>query len=130
MKIKQSQIITGLAFSFGLLSLFSIWNIYNWDLLGWGSKLFLFPFLAAIGFLAKLTPEQAPLYVRIQLSLLGLHMLFYLIVFRMTVLITDSKTFMNKINNLIFGQLKTTIVAEIIYSSFLSEKKFLNHLNT
>lgn len=83
MKIKQSQILTGLALSFGLLSLFSIWNIYNWDLLGWGTKLFLFPFLAAISFLTKLTPEQTPLYVRIQLGLLGLHSLFYLIVFNL-----------------------------------------------
>jgi hypothetical protein len=83
MKIKQSQILTGLALSFGLLSLFSIWNIYNWDLLGWGTKLFLFPFLAAISFLTKLTPEQTPLYVRIQLGLLGLHTLFYLIVFEL-----------------------------------------------
>ena len=83
MKIKQSQILTGLALSFGLLSLFSIWNIYNWDLLGWGTKLFLFPFLAAISFLTKLTPEQAPLHVRIQLGLLGLHTLFYLIVFNL-----------------------------------------------
>jgi hypothetical protein len=83
MKIKQSQILSGLALTFGLLSLFSIWNIYNWDLLGWGTKLFLFPFLAAISFLTKLTPEQTPLYVRIQLSLLGLHTLFYLIVFNL-----------------------------------------------
>jgi hypothetical protein len=83
MKIKQSQILTGLALSFGLLSLFSIWNIYNWDLLGWGTKLFLFPFLAAISFLTKLTPEQTPLFVRIQLGLLGLHTLFYLIVFNL-----------------------------------------------
>lgn len=83
MKIKQSQILTGLSLSFGLLSLFSIWNIYNWDLLGWGTKLFLFPFLAAISFLTKLTPEQMPIYVRIQLGLLGLHTLFYLIVFNL-----------------------------------------------
>lgn len=83
MKIKQSQILSGLALTFGLLSLFSIWNIYNWDLLGWGTKLFLFPFLAAISFLTKLTPEQTPLYVRIQLGLLGLHTLCYLIVFNL-----------------------------------------------
>lgn len=83
MKIKQSQILAGLALSFGLLSLFSIWNSYNWDFLGWGTKLFLFPFLAAISFLAQLTPQQMQLYVRIQIGLLVLHTLLYLVVFNL-----------------------------------------------
>ncbi len=83
MKIKQSQILAGLALCFGLLSLFSIWNSYQWDILGWGTQLFLFPFLAAISFLAKLTPQQLQLYVRIQIGLLVLHTLLYLIVFNL-----------------------------------------------
>jgi len=81
MKIKLNQAISGLAIFFGLLSLFSIWNVYNWDFLGWGTKLFLFPFLAVISFLAKLTPEKPKLFVRLQLGLLGLHTLLYLWVF-------------------------------------------------
>ncbi len=81
MKIKLNQGISGLAIFFGLLSLFSIWNVYNWDILGWGTKLFLFPFLAVISFLAKITPEKPKLFVRLQLGLLGLHMLLYLWVF-------------------------------------------------
>ncbi|MEY3074877.1 MAG: hypothetical protein RJB25_515 [Bacteroidota bacterium] len=81
MKIKLNQAISGLAIFFGLLSLFSIWNVYNWDILGWGTKLFLFPFLAVISFLAKLTPEKPKLFVRLQLGLLGLHTLLYLWVF-------------------------------------------------
>jgi hypothetical protein len=83
MKIKQSQILAGLALCFGLLSLFSIWNSYQWDILGWGTQLFLFPFLAAISFLAKLTPQQRQPYVRIQIGLLVLHTLLYLIVFNL-----------------------------------------------
>jgi hypothetical protein len=83
MKIKQSQILAGLALCFGLLSLFSIWNSYQWDILGWGTQLFLFPFLAAISFLAKLTPQQRQLYVRIQIGLLVLHTILYLIVFNL-----------------------------------------------
>jgi hypothetical protein len=83
MKIKQSQIFAGLALCFGLLSLFSIWNSYQWDILGWGTQLFLFPFLAAISFLAKLTPQQRLPYVRIQIGLLVLHTILYLIVFNL-----------------------------------------------
>ena len=83
MKIKQSQILAGLALCFGLLSLFSIWNTYQWDILGWGTQLFLFPFLAAISLLAKLTPQQQQLYVRIQIGLLVLHTILYLIVFNL-----------------------------------------------
>jgi hypothetical protein len=81
MKIKQTQIISGLVLTFGLLSLFSIWNVFNWDILGWGTKLFLFPFLALISFLAKLTPAKPTLFLRIQLGLLGLHTLLYFWVF-------------------------------------------------
>ena len=81
MKIKQTQVLSGLAISFGLLSLFSIWNVYNWDILGWGTKLFLFPFLAVIGFMAKLTPAQPPIFARIQIGLLFLHTALYFLVF-------------------------------------------------
>lgn len=81
MKIKQTQVISGLLLTFGLLSLFSIWNVFNWDILGWGTKLFLFPFLALISFLAKLTPAKPTLFLRIQLGLLGLHTLLYFWVF-------------------------------------------------
>ncbi|MDP4596762.1 MAG: hypothetical protein NWS92_07300 [Crocinitomicaceae bacterium] len=81
MKIKQTQVLSGLAISFGLLSLFSIWNVYNWDILGWGTKLFLFPFLAVISFMAKLTPNKPPLFVRIQLGILVLHTALYFLVF-------------------------------------------------
>jgi len=81
MKIKQTQVLSGLAISFGLLSLFSIWNVYNWDILGWGTKLFLFPFLAVIGFMAKLTPAKPAIFVRIQMGLLVLHTVLYFLVF-------------------------------------------------
>lgn len=81
MKIKQAQILSALAISFGLLSLFSIWNVFNWDLLGWGTQLFLFPFLAVISYLAKLTPAKPVVFVRIQIGLLVLHALLYFLVF-------------------------------------------------
>ena len=81
MKIKQPQVLSGLAISFGLLSLFSIWNVYNWDILGWGTKLFLFPFLAVISFMAKLTPAKPAIFVRLQLGILVLHTALYFLVF-------------------------------------------------
>ena len=81
MKIKQPQVLSALTMCFGLLSLFSIWNVYNWDILGWGTKLFLFPFLAVISFMAKLTPAQPPIFARIQIGLLFLHSALYFIVF-------------------------------------------------
>lgn len=117
MKIKQTQVLSGLAISFGLLSLFSIWNVYNWDILGWGTKLFLFPFLAAISFLTKLTPEQTPLYLRIQLGLLGLHTLFYLIVFNLQ----DPHT--PNLLLLLLSLLLSTIVLLLAKISLLSSRK-------
>jgi hypothetical protein len=81
MKMNQSKVISGLVLAFSLLSLFSFWNVFNWDILGWGTKLFLFPFLALIGFLAKLTPAKPVIFVRIQLGLLCLHALLYFWVF-------------------------------------------------
>ena len=81
MKIKQTQIFSALAISFGLLSLFSIWNVFNWDILGWGTQLFLFPFLAVISYLAKLTPAKPAVFVRIQIGLLILHTALYFLVF-------------------------------------------------
>lgn len=83
MNSKGAQILTALALGFGLLSLFSVWNIYNWDLLGWGTQLFLFPFLAVISFLARLTPSEAPLYVRLQFGMLALHTILYFVVFNL-----------------------------------------------
>jgi hypothetical protein len=81
MKIKQTQVLSALAISFGLLSLFSIWNVFNWDILGWGTQLFLFPFLALISYLAKLTPAKPAVFVRIQMGLLVLHTALYFLVF-------------------------------------------------
>lgn len=83
MKIKTGQILSGLVLGFGLLSLFSVWNIYNWDLLGWGSRLFLFPFLTVISLMAKLSPQEAKLHVKLQLGLLFLHVLLYFVVFNL-----------------------------------------------
>lgn len=124
MKIKQSQILSGLALTFGLLSLFSIWNIYNWDLLGWGTKLFLFPFLAAISFLTKLTPEQTPHYVRIQLGLLGLHTLFYLIVFNL------QDPHAPNLLLLLVSPLLSTIVLLLAKISLLSSNKYQLQIHT
>jgi hypothetical protein len=81
MKIKQTQVLSALAIGFGLLSLFSIWNVFNWDILGWGTQLFLFPFLALISYLTKLTPAKPTIFVRIQIGLLVLHTLLYFLVF-------------------------------------------------
>lgn len=81
MKISQDKIRTALALTFGLLSLFSVWNIYNWDFLGWGSKLFLFPFLAVIALMAKLSPKTPKWASPLQLGLLVLHGFFYFWIF-------------------------------------------------
>lgn len=81
MKISRTQIWSGLAIGFGLMSLFSIWNILNWALLGWGSKLFLFPFLAVISFMAKLSIQKRLLFEQIQGGLLLLQILLYFFVF-------------------------------------------------
>jgi hypothetical protein len=81
MKVNLTSISSWLAIVFGLLSMFSIWNIYNWDILGWGTKLFLFPFLAVIAFFGRLTSEQSPTFIRIQLGLLLLHGVLYFLVF-------------------------------------------------
>jgi hypothetical protein len=83
MKISRTQIWSGLAIGFGLLSLFSIWNIYNWALLGWGSKLFLFPFLAVISFMAKLSVQKRILFEQIQGVLLLLQIALYFFVFNL-----------------------------------------------
>jgi hypothetical protein len=81
MKITSSQILSALSIGFGLLSFFSIWNIYNWDLLGWGTKLFLFPFLAVISFLGKLSIQQNAIYLRLQVAMLLLHFGVFVFVF-------------------------------------------------
>lgn len=83
MKITKAKILTALTLGFGLLSLFSVWNIYNWDFLGWGSKLFLFPFLTIIALMAKLSPEKPKWISSIQIGLMGLHGLCYFVVFNL-----------------------------------------------
>jgi len=81
MKITQAKILTALTLGFGLLSLFSVWNIYNWDFLGWGSKLFLFPFLTVIALMAKLSPKKPKWISSIQIGLMALHGVCYFVVF-------------------------------------------------
>ncbi len=80
MKITQAKILTALTLGFGLLSLFSVWNIYNWDFLGWGSKLFLFPFLTVIALMAKLSPAKPKWISSIQIGLMALHGVCYFFV--------------------------------------------------
>ncbi|MFM8962889.1 MAG: hypothetical protein ACKOGD_03485, partial [Sphingomonadales bacterium] len=76
-------ILTALTLGFGLLSLFSVWNNYNWDFLGWGSKLFLFPFLTVIALMAKLSPKKPKWISSIQIGLMALHGLCYFVVFNL-----------------------------------------------
>lgn len=83
MKITQAKILTALTLGFGLLSLFSVWNIYNWDFLGWGSKLFLFPFLTVIALMAKLSPKKPKWISSIQIGLMALHGVCYFVVFNL-----------------------------------------------
>lgn len=77
MKITRKKIASILSVVFGLLSLLSLWNNYNWNIVGWGSQLFLFPFLAVISFMAKLSPSKPKKWISIQFALLVLHTLFY-----------------------------------------------------
>ncbi len=80
MKITQKKIASILSIVFGLLSLLSFWNSYNWNILGWGSQLFLFPFLALISFMAKLSPNKPKKWIYIQFALLLLHTTIYIMV--------------------------------------------------
>ncbi len=53
---KSPQIFGAIALVSASLSLFSVWNLLQWDFLNWGTQLFLFPFICAIcvmGFFSK-----------------------------------------------------------------------------
>ena len=57
---KSPQIFGAIALVSASLSLFSVWNLLQWDFLNWGTQLFLFPFICAIcvmGFFSKADPS-------------------------------------------------------------------------
>ena len=66
---KSPQFFGAIALVSASISLFSVWNLFNWDFLNWGTQLFLFPFICAIsvmGFFSKADPSWS------KISLLGL----------------------------------------------------------
>lgn len=80
MKFTFNKLFITLSAIFGLLSLFSIWNVYHWDVIGWGNQLLLFPFLTIIALLAFLSVQKKLLWVFIQIGLMLLHWLLYFLI--------------------------------------------------
>lgn len=79
---KSSQIFGAIALVCATLSLFSVWNILQWDFLNWGTQLFLFPFLCAIsvmGFFSKADPSWSKISI---FSLILVQVVLYFIVFK------------------------------------------------
>ncbi|MEN9699047.1 MAG: hypothetical protein RLZZ301_245 [Bacteroidota bacterium] len=67
---------------FGALSLFASYNVLNWDILGWGSTLFLFPFLCAISALPLLIRQATPYFRWAIIGSLVLHVVLYSLLFK------------------------------------------------
>ena len=80
MKFTFNKLFITLSALFGLLSLFSIWNVYHWDVIGWGNQLFLFPFLTIISLLASFSVKERSPWVFIQTGLMLLHWLLYFLI--------------------------------------------------
>jgi hypothetical protein len=79
---KSSQIFGAIALVCASLSLFSVWNLLQWDFLNWGTQLFLFPFICAIsvmGFFSKADPSWSKISLYV---LLFLQAALYFFVFK------------------------------------------------
>jgi hypothetical protein len=79
---KSPQIFGAIALVSASISLFSVWNVLNWEFLNWGTQLFLFPFICAIsvmGFFSKADPKWSKVSIFL---LLILQVVLYFIVFK------------------------------------------------
>lgn len=80
---KSPQIFGAIALVSASLSLFSVWNLLQWDFLNWGTQLFLFPFICAIcvmGFFSKADPAWSKILLYI---LVFIQVALYFIVFKL-----------------------------------------------
>ncbi|MFM6945547.1 MAG: hypothetical protein ACKOWW_00245 [Flavobacteriales bacterium] len=81
---KSPQIFGAIGLVSASLSLFSVWNLLQWDFLNWGTQLFLFPFICAIcvmGFFSKADPSWSK-YLLYGLLLCQVGLYFYVFKFQ------------------------------------------------
>jgi hypothetical protein len=82
MKNKSPQFFGAIALVSASISLFSIWNVFNWEFLEWGTQLFLFPFictLSVMGYFSKADPKWSQASI---LTLMAAHVGLYFLVFK------------------------------------------------